>query len=682
MMRDVTAGNPPNPDVGHNTLDYTDLKSKDSIRILRLQPTHSTRAELCASFSEARLEEIPPYEAISYTWGAEVFPETLKFPGGCLKITESLASALKAFRYTDRDRIIWADAVCINQKNDVEKGHQVAMMNEIYKRADRVLVWLGDGNESTAYSIQGYQILADELKTSTFSMKRANPQVAAWLKSDERRDSTTSMQRVIGSADEKLQEDHEAILDGSELEPRLPALSQNSGVSDMIMSHGMNLIYERPWFTRLWTVQEVALASEVILCCGKDELDWTSFATVMSLLKSVLSRNGFDMRSSQAFLQAVSVVEARALFQLLASAHSPRFRDIVETIRGQSCTNDRDRIYALLNLQSPSTRLHIEPDYSKSVPHVYIDYALKSLEQGNFENLYDAGMWYRDDNDAPIITMDANRFLPSWVPDFRKPNNRRRLPWLNHASYFQKSIYGDSTLTTVPKLNTAMTISIAGFAMDKISEGRAQSLPLQTVFTAGHKDTFTKTCEHVKACLEIFHQNSGPKYPTGETLENAFWSTITMGGITQTILDLIKGYIPTPELGPKLAGYFEKHCLDPHGEVARRPLVDLWLDNPEFSSSARELSTEAKLGARYYQAIRETMDGIVFFFTQRGLIGLAPPGTRKGDLIAIINGAAYPFVVRAVPGAHFFLLVGPCYTHGIMQGMKYEGEDIETITLI
>ncbi|RDW87387.1 hypothetical protein BP5796_03081 [Coleophoma crateriformis] len=569
-----------NPDVGHNRLNYNDLKSKDSIRILRLQPTHSTEAGLCASFSEARLEEITPYEAISYTWGAEVFPETLQFPGGCLKVIESLASALKTFRYTDRDRILWADAVCINQKNDVEKGHQVAMMNEIYKIADRALVWLGDGDESTAYSIQG-----------------ASPQVAAWLKADELRDSTTSMERVIGSTDEKLQEDHEAILDGSELEPRLPTLSQNSSVSDMIISH----------------------------------------------------------------------------------AHEPRFRDIVETIRGQSCTNDRDRIYALLNLQSPSTRLPIEPDYSKSVPHVYIEYALKSLQQGNFENLYDAGMWYRDENDDPIITMDANRFLPSWVPDFRKPNNRRKLPWLNHASYFQKRIYGDSTLTTFPKLNTTMTISIAGFEMDKILEGRAQILSLQRVFTGGHKDTFTKTCEHVKACLEILHRNSGPKYPTGETLENAFWSTITMSGITQTMLDFIKGYIPTPEIGPMLGGNFEKHCLDPNGEVARRPLVDLWLDNPEFSSSARELSNEAQLGAIYYQAIRETMDGVVFIFTHGGLIGLATPGTRRGDLIAIINGAANPFVVRAVPGAHFFRLVGPCYIHGIMQGMKYEEKTLKLL---
>lgn len=227
-----------------------------------------------------------------------------------------------------------------------------------------------------------------------------------------------------------------------------------------------------------------------------------------------------------------------------------------------------------------------------------------------------------------------------------------------------------------------MTISIAGYAMDKILEQRAESLPLQTFFTGRDKTTFTKTCEHVKACLEIFHRNSGTKYPTGETLENAFWSTVTMGGITRTMLDFIKGYTPTPELGPMLARNFEKHCLDPNGEVGRDPLVDLWLDNAEFGPSARELSNEAQTGAMYYECIRETMDGVIFIFTHGGLIGLAPPGTRKGDIIAIINGSAYPFVIRTVPGVRFYLLVGTCYVHGVMQGMKYEGEDIEYITLI
>lgn len=118
---------------GTKPLRYTKLKSKGLIRLLQVQPALFNESDLHAFFHEAELESVPPYEAISYTWGSAVLPETLNFPEGHLKITENLASALKKFRFTDKVRFFWADAVCINQEDNVEKGRQVAMMNQIYK---------------------------------------------------------------------------------------------------------------------------------------------------------------------------------------------------------------------------------------------------------------------------------------------------------------------------------------------------------------------------------------------------------------------------------------------------------------------------------------------------------------------------------------------------------------------
>ncbi|KAF2270094.1 HET-domain-containing protein, partial [Lojkania enalia] len=180
-----------------NPLKYEKLLLKDSIRILKLEAAQTDDAELHASFFETKLSEAPSYEAISYTWGAAAVSKTLHFPSGYVKITENLDSALRRFRHKDCERIIWADAVCIDQKNDAEKGAQVAIMGDIYKRASQVLIWLGNDSPEIAHAIQGYEILADEL---------------------------------------------------------------SAGIPDMIMGYGMNLIYNRPWFSRLWTVQEVALA--------------------------------------------------------------------------------------------------------------------------------------------------------------------------------------------------------------------------------------------------------------------------------------------------------------------------------------------------------------------------------------------------------------------------------------
>lgn len=94
------------------------------------------------------------------------------------------------------------------------------------------------------------------------------------------------------------------------------------------------------------------------------------------------------------------------------------------------------------------------------------------------------------------------------------------------------------------------------------------------------------------------------------------------------------------------------------------------------------MTEEARLAVMLYHCIRETIDGVVFFVTRGKLIGLAPPGTWKDDCIVIVNGSVYPFVVRPVPGTKFFGMIGPCYVQGLMQGMRYDGEDMESLTFI
>ena len=674
----------------NDRLVYEHLKYKDSIRLLNLEPAQTIEAELHASFLHARLEDAPCYEAISYTWGAEVFPETLKFPAGCWKITANLASALKMFRMPDRERVLWADAVCINQAENVEKSGQVAMMGDIYKSASTVLIWLGEGDERTKYAVRGFQILADELKTSSTSMLRYSPQVLGWIELDRERDGDEhgSSSTAEHSKEDVFAEDFAAALDGSQLAARLPHLSHiGSSITDMILGYEMNVIYESSWFTRMWIVQEVALASKAKLCCGKNELDWACFAIVMSLLKSELSYSNFDTRSSSAFLRACSVVEARAMFQFLFSSvnatstsQSQRFGSIVDTMREQQCKDDRDRIYALLSLQPSDMRVGIEPDYSKPVLHVFIEYALKSLEQGHVEALYDAGAWYRDDIRGLII-IDAYEFLPSWVSDIRKANHRRRLPWLKRASSFQNSICGEFSLKTAYTEGFTLAIELGGFIFDEVVVGCGARLPLRKIFTAGQPDVFKVTQEHVKACRELFQQNSlGDVYPTGEDLETAFWSALVMDGKTQNMPSLFGSIPQTPALLLQLGRLYERHCLDDNGEVSKHSLVDLWLNNTEMETF-ENLSLEAKRAATFYNCIRETLDSVVFIVTEKGLIGLAPPSIKRGDLIAIIHGATYPFVVRPVQGTLFYMVVGPCYVHGIMSNVRYEGEPT-TITLI
>jgi hypothetical protein len=89
------------------------------------------------------------YEPLSYVWGPPPINDSYQIDistdegYGSLQLTASLYAALQRLRYTDRERCLWADQICINQADLAERGQQVQFMNIIYKHASRVLVWLG-----------------------------------------------------------------------------------------------------------------------------------------------------------------------------------------------------------------------------------------------------------------------------------------------------------------------------------------------------------------------------------------------------------------------------------------------------------------------------------------------------------------------------------------------------------
>ena len=90
-----------------------------------------------------------PYEALSYTWGSPERTFTIILNGKTLSITNNLYLALQYLRLTDEDRVIWVDAVCINQENIRERGHQVKQMCRIYSEVEEVIIWLGPGTYET-----------------------------------------------------------------------------------------------------------------------------------------------------------------------------------------------------------------------------------------------------------------------------------------------------------------------------------------------------------------------------------------------------------------------------------------------------------------------------------------------------------------------------------------------------
>lgn len=131
--------------------EYERLPSARSIRILTLCPAKQHTDAIECTIEAKELEEAS-YDALSYSWGMDEDGDSSQdyeiLIHGCRKwITRNLYGGLKRIRVCDKPIRIWIDAICINQQDDVERSVQVAMMADIYARAEKVLVWLGNSTE-------------------------------------------------------------------------------------------------------------------------------------------------------------------------------------------------------------------------------------------------------------------------------------------------------------------------------------------------------------------------------------------------------------------------------------------------------------------------------------------------------------------------------------------------------
>jgi hypothetical protein len=120
------------------------------MRVLKLAPGKPEDDIKCTLQTISLESSLCRYEALSYVWGNPDDTVDITCNGQRLAITVSLDSALRHFRDPKEPRTLWADAVCINQTDDTEKGHQVKRMDKVYENARKVLAWVGEDPEGIA----------------------------------------------------------------------------------------------------------------------------------------------------------------------------------------------------------------------------------------------------------------------------------------------------------------------------------------------------------------------------------------------------------------------------------------------------------------------------------------------------------------------------------------------------
>ncbi|KAF3055683.1 Heterokaryon incompatibility protein 6, OR allele [Daldinia childiae] len=158
------------PQVGGNIAEgrcfaYTPMAdARNQIRLLQIH--HTKRDELIhCSLSIWSLSNLPPYHAISYTWGDPSQTTYISINNQPLKVRKSCEYVLRQARWYEkylqnmslpwRHRYYWIDAICINQVDDEEKSHQVQMMGKIYRLASCVLSCIGPHADDSIFLLHG-----------------------------------------------------------------------------------------------------------------------------------------------------------------------------------------------------------------------------------------------------------------------------------------------------------------------------------------------------------------------------------------------------------------------------------------------------------------------------------------------------------------------------------------------
>ena len=358
---------------------YQPLDSAEGeIRLFRLLPgSFSDDIEIDIFHARSRFKEeghkrsksrklIPLYEALSYVWGSEAEPSFVtvrrssRYSPGRLSVTQNLAEALRYLRKENEDRILWVDAICINQKDLAERGVQVGRMGNIYKNATQVDVWLGPESEDS-------EVAVDLVHFITVNLVRAGPEERAQWGED-------ALTVLPGSETAKL------VADSDELYLKFRALKRLCG---------------RRWFTRLWIYQEFHLSRAAIAFVG---LRTFNVRDLYKVLRFLYSRPGGEYRTST-ILHVRNLLKPRTW-----RMRAVRPSKITRVLKHSSCSDERDRVYAILGLLSVEYRTEIVPDYSKSIQEVYKDFFICELKRQRGLRLSGSEDEYEGDS-------------PSWTPN-------------------------------------------------------------------------------------------------------------------------------------------------------------------------------------------------------------------------------------------------------------------------
>ncbi|KAI0100210.1 HET domain-containing protein [Nemania sp. FL0031] len=616
------------------------------IRLLRINK--DTSCSFAGQLESVKVDEAPPYYALSYCWGSQSQQNTVPVGvgDGALNLSRELAKGIHRLKQLttldegERSKLlgaeieyVWIDKICINQTDIRERELQVQLMGKIYSNSIRTLIWLGSDDDNTGTAAWA---LVDRI----YDAFRAKHPTATCLADIPLTLYSDKAHSAIG----------------------LPKLS-----SDLWTS--FEAVLGLSWFTRIWVVQEVALSpQDPVILHGRhiqqwDRLGWTA---------SWLRRSGY--------VRLARIPEAIRNIDSMANIRRSEKRwplDVLltDTSAKFHASDQRDKVYGLLGLASECVDIipePLQPDYGLDVAQAYKKIAVYLLQQRRSLSILTrtsgrSGSLGRRQRGHDLRT------LPSWVPDWCDFSVVSReiapsLSWIFYAGTSEPPVLG------FPKHYTASGLLPASVSVSLYSNEstislygiKADELVLAIPFDGDLQP------------WEMFHQNFS-------TLLAVVWDTLApLVAQHGPFLEQASRFIINTTAEQHGMCGREAHQILSDGlaclldlllrdEIKQTNLASIWQEDCKRVMTAL---THLAIGGDpqiYMNLAKSYCFNRSFFITSRGYMGMGPADSQVGDSIVILYGGGVPYIIRRQESNWSF--IGESYCYNVIHGEMIEARD-------
>ncbi|KAH7086339.1 heterokaryon incompatibility protein-domain-containing protein [Paraphoma chrysanthemicola] len=682
---------------------YDPLPSPTCIRLLEIAPNSGNNFIQC-SLRTFELQDAPSFRALSYTWGdsgvkiassaregrfsakaqgdaasgveSELFEQprrrSIVCDGRLIKVTSNLRDALRMLasaaqmpKMPQTPSYYWIDALCMDQSNIPERNEQVERMGDVFRKADGVIVWLGKEDDFTKDALKTMRTIA-----ATSEVSWPNVSYTSFYDAD----STCHAQR--------------------------PNLSYHNWLGFMVLIN-------RPWFKRAWVVQEIALAKNAVVVCGKQVFPWDILSKTLSFIKATKWYHHLHTEKMKHVTQLqkqpgiykpvlrakisvgispIYINETRVAMSTpseptnLPIAQPPPLRMLLDKHRFASSSDPRDKVYAFLGLADRTMspfRTHpaaLTPDYNLSVQEVYTETARVLL--ASYKNL--SLLSHVED---PSLRRIDN--LPSWVPDLSVPLDpyplRYRGPGFWRASGSRK------WTPNIPRMAQGF-LDVQGYCLDEINEA--------SILLDESSDPSASWASIVKLALALNLPYPNPALSRSRPSRvEILWRTITtdiyahIHPAPTAVGSLFIDYILNLQVRHRLMPWSGNEAFQPHHSPLSDSIYPEWQTLLSLEPSESPYSLE-KYRGRLTSMVESMFNGSYspiglaqlqheldqsggkkrrVFKTRRGYMGTGPRSLQCGDEVWILHRAGLPMVLRRQPNGNY-RFIGEAFVYGVMHG--------------